>query len=129
MRSSSSFPFVLFLANPFGPAVLVPILRRLRDVVATRPRDTVIVYAAPNHGDLIERETTLTCVERSVYHNTYRTRSNGRDDGGLSAIGRPPIQTLTARRASPRPRVGEGVGLCGRLLRDSAGSPACPPGW
>jgi hypothetical protein len=69
-------PFVLFLANPFGPAVLVPILRRLRDALAARPRDVIIVYATPKHGDLIERETTLTCVERSVYHNTYRTPSN-----------------------------------------------------
>ena len=65
-------PFVLFLNNPFGPAVLVPILRRLRETLTTCPRDVIIVYAAPRHGDLVERETMLMCVERSRYHNTYR---------------------------------------------------------
>ena len=67
-------PFVLFLNNPFGPAVLVPILRRLRQTLTIHPRDVIIVYATPRYGDLIERETMLTCVERSRYHNTYRTR-------------------------------------------------------
>jgi len=63
---------VLFLHNPFGPAVLVPILRRLRKTLMNHPRDVIIVYAAPRHGDLIEREAMLMCVERSRYHNTYR---------------------------------------------------------
>jgi hypothetical protein len=70
-------PFVLFLSNPFGAGVLVPILRRLRQSLENNPRDVIIVYVAPRHGDLIERETTLTCVERGVYHNTYRTRPFG----------------------------------------------------
>jgi SAM-dependent methyltransferase len=65
-------PLVLFLANPFGPGVLVPVLRRLQESLAAHPRDAIIVYAAPDHGELIERETMLKCVERSVYHNTYR---------------------------------------------------------
>jgi len=64
--------FVLFLNNPFGPEVLMPVLRRLRKTLAARPRDVIIVYAAPRHGDLIERETGLICTERSVYHNIYR---------------------------------------------------------
>ena len=66
-------PLVLFLANPFGPGVLVPVLRRLRASLASHPRDAIILYAAPFHSDLVEQETRLTCVERSVYHNTYRT--------------------------------------------------------
>jgi len=69
--------FVLFLNNPFGPGVLMPILRRLRETLATQPRDVIIVYAAPLHGDLIERETTLICAERSIYHNIYRARPFG----------------------------------------------------
>jgi predicted RNA methylase len=69
-------PLVLFLANPFGPEVLVPILRRLQTSLASHPRDAIIVYAAPDHGDLIERETMLTCIERRVYHNTYRTATS-----------------------------------------------------
>ena len=70
-------PIVLFLANPFGPGVLVPILRRLQESLTAHPRDAIIVYAAPDHGELIERETGLTCVERSVYHNTYRVPGGG----------------------------------------------------
>jgi len=66
-------PLVLFLANPFGPGVLVPVLRNLQTSLASHPRDTIVLYVAPFHGDLVERETRLTCVERSVYHNTYRT--------------------------------------------------------
>jgi Putative methyltransferase len=66
-------PLVILLANPFGPGVLIPVLRRLQGSLASHPRDVIILYSAPEHGDLIERETTLVCVERSVYHNTYRT--------------------------------------------------------
>jgi SAM-dependent methyltransferase len=66
--------FVLFLNNPFGPGVLMPVLRRLRETLATHPRDVIIVYATPWHGDLIERETALICADRSVYHNVYRAR-------------------------------------------------------
>ena len=65
-------PLVLFLVNPFGPGVLVPVLRRLQQSLTAHPRDAIIVYAAPDHGELIERETVLKCVERSIYHNTYR---------------------------------------------------------
>ena len=70
-------PFVLFLSNPFRPEVLVSVLRRLQAALATRPGDVIVVYAAPEHGELIERETTLTCVTRSVYHNTYRAQPLG----------------------------------------------------
>jgi len=66
-------PLVILLANPFGPAVLVSVLRGLQASLASNPRDAIILYSTPDHGDLIERETTLVCVERSVYHNTYRT--------------------------------------------------------
>jgi len=52
--------------------------------LASHPRDAIILYSAPNHGDLIERETTLSCVERSVYHNTYRT-FGGPDSGRIPA--------------------------------------------
>ena len=66
-------PVVLFLANPFGPEVLVPVLRRLRASLASHPRDVIILYSAPFHGELVERETGLTCVEQALYHNIYRT--------------------------------------------------------
>ncbi len=65
-------PLVLYFFNPFGPAVLVPVLRNLQRSLESNPRDVVLVYMAPFHGDLGERETMLKCVERSTYHNTYR---------------------------------------------------------
>jgi SAM-dependent methyltransferase len=66
-------PLVLFLANPFGPGVLVPVLRNLQRSIAAHPRDVILIYTAAFHGPLVESETTLKCVEQSTYHKTYRT--------------------------------------------------------
>jgi hypothetical protein len=65
-------PLVLYLFNPFRPAVLTPVLRRLQDSLNSHPRDVTLIYVAPFHGGLIEQETALRCVEQSTYHNTYR---------------------------------------------------------
>lgn len=65
-------PLVLYLANPFGPGVLVPVLRNLQKSLVANPRDGILIYTAAFHGQLVESETTLKCVERSTYHNTYR---------------------------------------------------------
>ena len=67
-----ALPTVLFMANPFRPAVLVPVLQNLQRSLESDPRDVVLLYTAPLFGDLVERETALRCVERSTYHNTYR---------------------------------------------------------
>jgi SAM-dependent methyltransferase len=68
-------PLVLYLANPFGPGVLVPVLHNLQKSIESNPRDVVLVYTAAFHGDLVEQETSLRCIERSTYHNTYRFSS------------------------------------------------------
>jgi hypothetical protein len=65
-------PLVLYLFNPFRPAVLVPVLQRLQRSLDSQPRDVTMIYAAPFHAALIEQETALKCVEQSTYHNTYR---------------------------------------------------------
>lgn len=65
-------PLVLYLFNPFRPAVLVPVLQRLQRSLHSHPRDVTVIYLAPFHGALIEQETALRCVEQSTYHNTYR---------------------------------------------------------
>ena len=67
-----AIPTVLFMANPFRPAVMVPVLQKLQRSLESDPRDVVLLYTAPLFGDLVERETALRCVERSIYHNTYR---------------------------------------------------------
>lgn len=65
-------PLVLYLFNPFRPAVLIPVLQRLQRSIDSHPRDVILIYQAPFHGSLIEQETALRCVEQSTYHNTYR---------------------------------------------------------
>lgn len=65
-------PLVLYLFNPFRPAVLIPVLQRLQRSLDSHPRDVILIYAAPFHAGLIEKETALRCVEQATYHNTYR---------------------------------------------------------
>jgi hypothetical protein len=65
-------PLVLYLFNPFRPAVLIPVLQRLQRSLDSHPRDVTLIYAAPFHAPLIEQHTALKCVEESIYHNTYR---------------------------------------------------------
>ena len=68
-------PLVIFMANPFGPGGLVPVLRNLQKSLDAHPRDIILVYEAPFHGHLVESETKLKCVASSTYHNTYRVLS------------------------------------------------------
>jgi len=65
-------PLVLYLFNPFRPAVLIPVLQRLQRSLESHPRDVTFFYLAPFHSGLIEQHTALRCVEESTYHNTYR---------------------------------------------------------
>jgi hypothetical protein len=44
-----------------------------RGSLGSHPRDAIILHSSPDYGDLIERETTLVCVARSVYHKTHQT--------------------------------------------------------
>lgn len=64
-------PLVLYLFNPFRPAVLIPVLQRLQRSLDSHPRDVTLLYVAPFHAALIEQETALKCVEQATYHNTY----------------------------------------------------------
>lgn len=65
-------PLVLYLFNPFRPAVLIPVLQRLQRSLESHPREVTLLYLAPFHAALIEKETALRCVEQATYHNTYR---------------------------------------------------------
>jgi len=69
-------PLVLYLFNPFRPAVLIPVLQRLQRSLDSHPRDVILIYLAPFHSALIEQETALRCVEQAPYHNTYRFESH-----------------------------------------------------
>jgi SAM-dependent methyltransferase len=65
-------PTVIFMFNPFGPAVLLPVLQNLEASIARLPRDVVLLYMAPYYGGLIESETSLRLVSQERYHNQYR---------------------------------------------------------
>ena len=65
-------PLVLYLFNPFRPAVLIPVLQRLQRSLDSQPREVTLIYTAPVHANLIEQETSLRCVEQATYHNMYR---------------------------------------------------------
>jgi SAM-dependent methyltransferase len=47
-------PLVIFMFNPFRPAVLVPVLHNLEASINKLPRDVVLFYTAPFYGDLVE---------------------------------------------------------------------------
>jgi len=65
-------PLVIYLFNPFRPGVLIPVLQRLQRSLNSHPRDVTLIYSAPFHGDLIEQQTALRCVERGTSYNSYR---------------------------------------------------------
>lgn len=76
--SFENVPTVVFMFNPFRPAVLVPVLRNLRASIEARPRDILLIYAAPFYGELVEQETQLRLVAEERYHNFYRFRPEPR---------------------------------------------------
>jgi hypothetical protein len=65
-------PAVVYLFNPFNPEVLVPILRNIQTSLNAHRRDIVFLYSSAFHGQLVEGETMLRCIERNAYHNVYR---------------------------------------------------------
>jgi Histone methylation protein DOT1 len=65
-------PLVLYLFNPFRPAVLSLVLQRLQRSLNSHPRDVILIYMSPFHSGLVEQHTALRCIEQSIYHNTYR---------------------------------------------------------
>jgi SAM-dependent methyltransferase len=65
-------PTVVFMFNPFRPAVLVPVLRNLQESIDQYRRDVILLYASPFHDRVVEEETELRLVSRQAYHNVYR---------------------------------------------------------
>jgi len=70
-------PTVVFMFNPFRPAVLTPVLRELEASIRRRPRDVILVYQSPFHGHLVESETSLRLISEHRYHNVYRFFASG----------------------------------------------------
>ena len=54
---------VLFMYNPFGPAVLVGVLANLRDSLAADPRRVWLIYNTPEHHDTVMRSGLFATEE------------------------------------------------------------------
>lgn len=64
-------PTVVFMANPFGPGLFGPVMKRLQASLEKHPRQFVLLYEYPTCADLVEQETSLRFVGRTRYHNAY----------------------------------------------------------
>jgi hypothetical protein len=62
-------PVLIFLFNPFGPAVLGPLLEGLRQSLAQRPRGTYLLYYHPVHRDLSDGASFLRWLRESRRFN------------------------------------------------------------
>lgn len=64
---------VLFMYNPFGPAVLEGVLANLRDSLAAAPRRIWLIYNTPKHHDVVMR-SGLFATERLFVVSGYQFR-------------------------------------------------------
>ena len=64
---------VLFMYNPFGPAVLEGVLANLRDSLAADPRRIWLIYNTPNHHDMVMR-SGLFATEKLFVVGGYNFR-------------------------------------------------------
>lgn len=63
---------VFWMYNPFRPPVLIPVLRKIEKSLSEVPRDLILVYVAPFHAQLVERETRMRQVEQGTYYKLYK---------------------------------------------------------
>jgi hypothetical protein len=66
-------PLVIFMFNPFGPAVLAPLMEGIRSSLRAHPRDAWLIYVSPFHAHLISAPFNL--VESRTWHNLYHATS------------------------------------------------------
>lgn len=55
-------PLVVFMFNPFGPAVLRRVMHALVQTNRATPRPIVIAYLNPVHADMLDNCASLTCL-------------------------------------------------------------------
>jgi hypothetical protein len=65
-------PTVFWMYNPFGPPVLLHVLRNIEKSFREMPHDALLVYVAPFHAQLVEGQTTMQQVGEGGYHKLYR---------------------------------------------------------
>jgi len=75
---------VIYLNNPFRPPILIPVLRNIEKSLCEAPRDVLLIYVTPFHGELIERETRMRQVGQGTYHKLYRFSPSREVEGSSS---------------------------------------------
>jgi len=66
---------VIYMFNPFRPPVLAQVLRNLQRSIEQHPRDVLLIYGSPFHGQLVTEYTSMKRVEHGTYHDLFRTPS------------------------------------------------------
>jgi SAM-dependent methyltransferase len=73
-------PVVVYMFNPFGPEVILPVLARMEESLKATPRDCWIVYVNPVHHDVFEACSFLATEaiqpdrSKKAPYAIYRTR-------------------------------------------------------
>jgi SAM-dependent methyltransferase len=67
-----SGPLVCYFFNPFGASVLQQVVSNLERSLRDDPRDIVIIYVDPVHGQLFERSGCWKIVASGAHHAIYR---------------------------------------------------------
>jgi len=58
--------------NPFGPATLAAVLKRIRESLVKQPRKICVVYYNPLHLDVLRAELGLSVEVRTEKHFPWR---------------------------------------------------------
>jgi SAM-dependent methyltransferase len=64
---------VLYLFNPFGPAVMTPMLRNLERSIAQHPRHVVVLLLWPVNSSVVAELPCMTIYKQTRRHHIYQT--------------------------------------------------------
>jgi SAM-dependent methyltransferase len=73
-----SFPFrnlVIYLFNPFGPAVLRKVMCNLSATLKEHPRHVILVLATPESAGVVDGLDWLSCYRRTPQYHIYQTHT------------------------------------------------------
>ena len=73
-----SFPLrnlVIYLFNPFGPAVLSKVLSNLRATLHEHPRHAILVLVTPESAGAIDGSDWLSCYRKTPRYHVYQAHT------------------------------------------------------
>jgi hypothetical protein len=66
---------VIYLFNPFGPAVLRKVLDNLSATLNEHPRHLILVLATPDSADVFDGLSWLSCYRRTPHYHIYQSHT------------------------------------------------------